>query len=446
MKISVFAVVLFLVVSRAFAGISLNPAFVDFGKVPEGRNPEASFVVSNDGKSAVRVEIHPSCGCISLDERSFRLAPGEAKRVRFAFRTAGYEGRVERIFSVFPVGSREPAALLPVRIDVAAKWKWERLFLDDRKYPFLYELGCLNSGSLESGEIVVFFSYRSSPDSRKQLVSLLDYIRTNDLPVTVHSHSLEDPANRRALARVLAEKNPPDVLPVLVSANRVFSGPSAAADWIAGNPGKDLSASFHLKDDFGADFADGIREGLAPFPLLAIFMLTLMLFPVRNAFGRIIAAVLTVLALPLARAGLDAGWYALIRRPEGPALGIFALRTAFLAWTGGLALPGFFRKGFPDGRTEPPAAAIPVIPALLIFLAAGAAYGPPSTVRAVIETGGGKVLLNAAPLLPPALLLGLGAALFRLPVVRHFTVKGRLSGKLIFAASWFACLAAAIFG
>lgn len=73
--------------------ISVDHATFDFGKVKHGEIVKHSFVIKNEGGSALIIKkVNASCGCTAANPEKRELSPGESTKINVEFHTEGRSG------------------------------------------------------------------------------------------------------------------------------------------------------------------------------------------------------------------------------------------------------------------------------------------------------------------------------------------------------------------
>ncbi|MBN2199274.1 MAG: DUF1573 domain-containing protein [Candidatus Aminicenantes bacterium] len=91
----------------------------DFGRVKQGDRPEHEFLFRNDGGETLVVsKVETTCGCTAALVSDKKLEPGQEGRIKVAFATAGYRGRVTKHVFVFSNDPRRSRVQLAVAADV----------------------------------------------------------------------------------------------------------------------------------------------------------------------------------------------------------------------------------------------------------------------------------------------------------------------------------------
>jgi hypothetical protein len=73
----------------------------DFGKIPQGKPVTHQFVVSNHGKTALKIEnVQASCGCTTPEwEKDKVLSPGESTQIKVGYNAAA-EGPFNKTITI----------------------------------------------------------------------------------------------------------------------------------------------------------------------------------------------------------------------------------------------------------------------------------------------------------------------------------------------------------
>ncbi len=156
------AAVLFVAALAATSGLdavqaSAKPKIVfdheswDFGRVKQAEKLEVEFVFKNDGRGTLNIDkVETSCGCTAALVSEKRLEPGKTGRIKVAFDTAGYSGRVTKHVFVTSNDPDRGKVQLAVTADVETppQPKFELA-------PYMAELGLLLEGEPLQTEVVI---------------------------------------------------------------------------------------------------------------------------------------------------------------------------------------------------------------------------------------------------------------------------------------------------
>ncbi|MBM3297202.1 MAG: DUF1573 domain-containing protein [Candidatus Aminicenantes bacterium] len=152
---AVLAATAVLVASAAQPGgkpkIAFDRETWDFGRVKQGDNLEFEFLFRNEGRSVLVIDkVETTCGCTAALVSENKVEPGKQGRIKVAFATAGYGGRVTK--HIF-VRSNDPdrrrvQLAVTADIDTPPQPKFDIA-------PFNVELGLLLEGEPLEADLVL---------------------------------------------------------------------------------------------------------------------------------------------------------------------------------------------------------------------------------------------------------------------------------------------------
>lgn len=119
MKPLASALALLLLPILAQAELKWERPLQEFQRSPEDKFVEARFAFRNVGNAPVTIRnTRTSCGCTTarLDKKTY--APGETGEIIAKFTFGSRKGAQRKTVTVFTEGSKEPAAVLDMRVDV----------------------------------------------------------------------------------------------------------------------------------------------------------------------------------------------------------------------------------------------------------------------------------------------------------------------------------------
>jgi len=123
----------------------------DFGRVKQGDKAECEFLFRNDGRDVLVISrVETTCGCTAALVSDKRLEPGQKGRIKVAFSTAGYGGRVTKHVFVYSNDPSRQRVRLAVTADIETPPQ-PRFEIA----PYTAELGLLLEGESIETEVVL---------------------------------------------------------------------------------------------------------------------------------------------------------------------------------------------------------------------------------------------------------------------------------------------------
>jgi hypothetical protein len=95
-----------------------NPEF-QFGKINQGEKVEHTYVLTNSGKSDLRIrKVSASCGCTAVQPEKTVVAPGESVNIKTVFNSAGKVGNQNKTVTIITNDPKKSKMILWVKGEV----------------------------------------------------------------------------------------------------------------------------------------------------------------------------------------------------------------------------------------------------------------------------------------------------------------------------------------
>ncbi len=99
--------------------LSIDKKLHDFGRITAGSQVEASFTLTNVGKSELKIrQTASNCDCVVADYEKDTLQPGESIKLKVTFDSKGRRGRQYKNIAIFSNDPAAPTQVVNIRADM----------------------------------------------------------------------------------------------------------------------------------------------------------------------------------------------------------------------------------------------------------------------------------------------------------------------------------------